>query len=154
MMHARGFWLEIVTLVIPGFNDSAATSCRLTALHRRPSRRDIPWHVTAFHGDYKMTDPENTTADMLLGAADIGREAGLRYVYAGNLPGQVGELENTHCATCGETLVSRAGYHIRKYRITPGGACPSCGSAVPGRWSPRFDGQIASRPFVPMRHLT
>ena len=64
---------------------------------------DIPWHVTAFHGDYKMTDPENTTAEMLLAAADIGRANGLRYVYAGNLPGQVGDLEDTRCAACGET---------------------------------------------------
>ena len=58
---------------------------------------DIPWHVTAFHGDYKMTEPPNTTAEMLLDAAAIGRRAGLRYVYAGNLPGQVGALEHTRC---------------------------------------------------------
>ena len=56
---------------------------------------DIPWHVTAFHQDYKMTDPANTTAAMLVRAARIGREAGLRYVYAGNIPGRVGDLEHT-----------------------------------------------------------
>jgi pyruvate formate lyase activating enzyme len=86
---------------------------------------------------------------MLLGAAEIGRAAGLRYVYAGNLPGEVGDLEHTRCASCGDVLVSRFGYYIRDYRMTPTGACPSCGTPVPGRWSTKFDGQIASRPFLP-----
>jgi pyruvate formate lyase activating enzyme len=110
---------------------------------------DIPWHVTAFHGDYKMTGPQNTTAQMLLDAADIGRANGLRYVYAGNLPGRVGDLENTRCASCGTVVVSRYGYHIRDYRITSDGRCPSCAAVIPGRWSEQFDGQIVSRPFIP-----
>ena len=152
-LHAMAFWVEIVTLLIPHFNDGRDELRRLTAFIAGVSP-DIPWHVTAFHGDYKMTDPQDTTSEMLLEAAAIGREAGLRHVYAGNLPGQVGDLEDTRCATCGDTVVSRIGYHIRQYRITPDGACPSCGSAVPGRWSAQFDGQIASRPFVPIRHLT
>jgi pyruvate formate lyase activating enzyme len=110
---------------------------------------DIPWHVTAFHGDYKMQEPENTTPEMLLRAAEIGRGSGLRYVYAGNLPGQVGELENTPCANCGETLIARYGYYIRDYKIGRDGRCPACQTPVPGRWSEGFDGQIASRPFMP-----
>src|SRR5439155_1020813 len=110
---------------------------------------DIPWHITAFHGDYKMTEPQNTTAEMLTTAVGIGRANGLRHVYAGNLPAAVGDLEDTRCAACGETLVSRYGYHIRDYRITADGACPSCATPVPGRWSAAFDGQIASRPFLP-----
>jgi pyruvate formate lyase activating enzyme len=105
--------------------------------------------VTAFHGDYKMTEPQNTTARMLVAAADIGRANGLRYVYAGNLPGSVGDLEDTRCASCQALLVSRYGYHIRDYRLSPEGRCPSCAAAIPGRWSPHFDGQIASRPFIP-----
>jgi pyruvate formate lyase activating enzyme len=147
-LHAMGFWVEIVTLLIPGFNDSPDEVKRLTEFVASVSA-DIPWHVTAFHGDYKMTDPGNTTADMLLAAAAIGRASGLRYVYAGNLPGQVGNLEDTHCVNCRQTLVSRYGYFIRDYRITPDGRCPGCATAVPGRWSPTFDGQITSRPFVP-----
>jgi len=147
-LHSMDFWLEIVTLLIPGFNNSADELNRLTAFVASVSP-DIPWHVTAFHGDYKMTDPENTTAEMLLHAADIGRANGLRYVYAGNLPGQVGDLEDTHCASCGDVLVARFGYHIRDYRIAADGCCPSCGTRVPGRWSATFDGQIASRPFIP-----
>jgi pyruvate formate lyase activating enzyme len=86
---------------------------------------------------------------MLLSAADIGRANGLRYVYAGNLPGAVGDLEDTRCASCGDVLIARYGYHIRDYRLTPDGRCGSCSTPVPGRWSPRFDGQITARPFVP-----
>jgi len=147
-LHAMDFWVEIVTLLIAGFNDSRDELQRLTAFVASVSP-DIPWHVTAFHGDYKMTDPENTTAEMLLEAASIGREAGLRHVYAGNLPGQVGDLEDTRCASCGDVLVSRYGYYIRAYRITPDGTCPSCATTIPGRWSARFDGQITARPFLP-----
>jgi len=147
-LHAMDVWVEIVTLLIPGFNDSRDEILRLTEFVASVSA-DIPWHVTAFHGDYKMTDPGNTTADMLLEATALGTAAGLRHVYAGNLPGQVGDLEDTHCAACREPLVRRYGYHIRDYRIRADGGCPRCGTAVPGRWSRSFDGQIASRPFLP-----
>ena len=145
-LHAMGFWVEIVTLLIPGFNDSRDEVSRLTSFIAGVSP-DIPWHVTAFHGDYRMTGPPNTTPEMLLAAADIGRTQGLRYIYAGNLPGQVGALEDTHCAACGELLVARYGYLIREYRLTPEGHCPACAASVPGRWGERFEGQIASRPF-------
>jgi pyruvate formate lyase activating enzyme len=159
-LHAMGFWVEIVTLLIPGFNDSRDELQRLTAFEAGVSP-DIPWHVTAFHGDYKMTEPHNTTGGMLADAAAIGTEAGLRYVYAGNLPGSVGALEDTRCASCQTTLVARLGYQIRDYRVTPDGRCPACATPVPGRWSARFDGQIASRPFrlspgsrLPLLHLS
>ena len=147
-LHALDVWVEIVTLLIAGFNDSRDELVRLTEFVASVSP-DIPWHVTAFHADYKMTDPENTTPDMLIEAAAIGRAAGLRHVYAGNLPGQVGDLEDTHCAACREPLVRRYGYYIRDYRIREDGRCPRCRAAVPGRWSRAFDGQIASRPFLP-----
>jgi len=147
-LHSLDFWVEIVTLLISGFNDSRDELDRLTTFLASVSP-DIPWHVTAFHADYKMTDPPDTTADMLIAAAEIGRANGLRYVYAGNLPGQVGDLEDTRCASCGETLIARYGYSIREYHITPDGRCPACASPVPGRWSAGFDGQIASRPFLP-----
>ena len=147
-LHAMDFWVEIVTLLIPGFNDSRDELERLTSFIASVSP-DIPWHVTAFHADYKMTDPPNTTAGMLVDAASIGRANGLRYVYAGNLPGGVGGLEDTCCPSCGDMLVARYGYHIRDYRITADGRCPSCAAIVPGRWSARFDGQITSRPFIP-----
>jgi pyruvate formate lyase activating enzyme len=147
-LHAMEFWVEIVTLLISGFNDSRDEIERLTSFIASVSP-DIPWHVTAFHADYKMTDPPNTTADMLIEAAAVGRANGLRYVYAGNLPGRVGGLEDTCCQSCGDVLVARYGYHIRDYRITADGRCPSCAAIVPGRWGARFGGQITSRPFIP-----
>jgi pyruvate formate lyase activating enzyme len=147
-LHAMGVWLEIVTLLIPGFNDSTDELRRLTDFVASVSP-DIPWHVTAFHKDYRMHDPADTTAEMLLRAADIGREHGLRFVYAGNLPGRVGDWENTRCPACRELLVERYGYLIRSYRLTSNGTCPDCGTAIPGRWGAAFDGQIASTPFLP-----
>lgn len=134
MIHARGFWLEVVTLVIPGFNDSDA-ELREIARFLVSTSPDIPWHVTAFHQDYKMTDHPNTTARMLIRAAEIGAAEGLRYVYAGNLPGQVGPFENTHCPSCKALLIERVGYRILLDVLTPNhGACPSCSSKIPGVW--------------------
>src|SRR3954463_12444873 len=129
-LHAMEFWVEIVTLLIPGFNDSRDELTRLTEFIASVSP-DIPWHVTAFHGDYKMMDPPSTTPEMLLAAASIGRANGLRYVYAGNLPGQVGGLEDTRCAACDELLIARFGYQIRSYAITAEGCCPECAAPVP-----------------------
>jgi pyruvate formate lyase activating enzyme len=110
---------------------------------------DIPWHVTAFHQDYHMVDPMNTTPAQLGAAAALGKRAGLRYVYAGNLPGQVGTLEDTRCASCDALLVERYGYHIRSYHVTKDGNCPACDAALPGRWDHAFGGQVTSRPFLP-----
>jgi len=132
-IHQRGIWLEVVTLVVPGFNDDPK-ELRDIARFLVSVSRDIPWHVTAFHPDYKMTGPRPTQADDLLRAAEIGTEAGLRFVYAGNAPGRVGEWENTHCPGCGETLIVRSGYLIRDYQITSAGTCPHCGVVIPGLW--------------------
>jgi pyruvate formate lyase activating enzyme len=147
-IHQMGLWLEIVTLLIPGFNDSDDEIRRLTEFVAAVSP-DVPWHVTAFHGDYKMTGPRDTRPDDLLRAAEIGRQSGLRYIYAGNLPGEVGDLEDTHCPHCNETLIKRHGYLIKDYRLTPDARCPNCATEIPGRWSPHFEGQIASHPFSP-----
>ncbi len=118
-LHGMGIWLEIVTLLIPGFNDSPEELDRLTSFVAGVSP-DIPWHVTAFHKDYRMTDPDNTTPEMLVAAAAIGQRNGLRYVYAGNAPGRVGDLENTRCHNCRALLVERDGYHVLRYRLTRG----------------------------------
>ena len=147
-LHEMGVWLEIVTLLIPGFNSDPDEVRRLTAFIASVSP-DIPWHVTAFHKDYRMSDPDNTTPEMLMAAAAIAREAGLRYVYAGNVPGRVGDLENTRCHHCAALLIERHGYLIRSYRVTAAGACPDCGTMIPGRWGAGFGGQIASSPFLP-----
>jgi pyruvate formate lyase activating enzyme len=149
-LHALGLWLEIVTLLIPGFNDSDDELRRLADFLVNISP-NIPWHVTAFHKDYRMEDPDNTRPEDLLRAAEIGKKAGLNYIYAGNLPGMVGELENTHCHHCGTTLIRRYGYFIEQYRLTRDGSCPACATPIPGRWAPNFEGQITDRPFLPRR---
>ena len=98
---------------------------------------DIPWHVTAFHPDFKMNDPPPTAARDLLRAAQIGVEAGLRFVYAGNLPGQLGDWENTRCPHCQETLVKRTGFLVHWNRVTSEGRCPRCQQTIPGYWQGR-----------------
>ena len=153
-IYAMGLWLEIVTLLIPNFNDSDDELRKLTAFVASVSP-DIPWHITAFHTDYKMQGDgqRDTTVEDLLRAAEIGRNAGLRYIYAGNLPGMVEEWEDTRCPKCHDTLVRRYGYLIADYRLTPQGRCPNCAHQIPGRWAPEFDGQITSRPFVPHKRV-
>lgn len=136
MVHERGLWMEIVTLVVPGFNDSTEELME-AARYIASVSRDIPWHITAFHPDYKMVDPPATTVSTLLRAAEIGQEAGLNYVYAGNLPGHVHEYENTYCLKCHELLIERYGYIIRSYSITAEGKCPKCAAQIPGVWTDR-----------------
>ena len=147
-LYEMGFWLEIVTLVIPGFNDSDDELNRLTAYVASVSP-DIPWHATAFHKDYKMTDPDNTSAETLMRAAEIGRKSGLRYIYVGNLPGEIEDLENTRCPNCQQLLIERYGYFIMGYHLTSNGCCPSCGTRIPGRWAREFHGQITAHPYLP-----
>jgi pyruvate formate lyase activating enzyme len=149
-LHQMGLWLEIVTLLIPGFNDSEEELRQLTGFIVDVSPF-IPWHITAFHKDYKMDDPDNTRPEDLLRAAAIGQQAGLKYVYAGNLPGMVGDHEDTRCHGCEATLIRRDGYFIDDYQLTAEGRCPSCGTQIPGRWASQFAGQIADRPFSPRR---
>lgn len=131
--HARGLWVEVVTLVVPGFNDSTDELMEAARFLASVSK-DIPWHVTAFHRDYHRTDAQDTAAESLIRAAEIGQEAGLRYVYAGNRPGQVGEYESTRCPGCGERLVERLAYLILGYHLTSDGRCPSCGERIAGYW--------------------
>ncbi|RMF04159.1 MAG: AmmeMemoRadiSam system radical SAM enzyme [Chloroflexi bacterium] len=133
-LHKRGFWLEVLTLVIPGFNDSTDELWDIARFVAGISP-EIPWHVTAFHKDYKMTEPDNTTPAMLIRAAEIGAEAGLHYVYAGNRPGQVAHWENTYCPHCNTLLVERHGYLILRNQITRAGDCPGCGHTIPGIWN-------------------
>lgn len=132
MAHQRNLWVEVVTLLVPGFNDSNEELWEAARFLVSVSP-DIPWHITAYHPDYKMDAPP-TTAQMLKTAAEIGQEAGLRYVYAGNLPGRVGSLEDTHCPHCQRAVIRRRGYVILEYAITAEGKCPDCGTPIPGRW--------------------
>ncbi|MBI5928995.1 MAG: AmmeMemoRadiSam system radical SAM enzyme [Chloroflexi bacterium] len=134
MVYAAGIWLEVLTLVVPGFNDSEA-ELRDAAEYIAGISPDIPWHVTAFHPDYKMMEPPPTTTAKLIRACEIGAEAGLHYVYAGNIPGRLGSWEDTRCPTCQTTLIRRTGYRILENRLAAtDGKCPQCQTMLPGIW--------------------
>ncbi|MBT3188836.1 MAG: AmmeMemoRadiSam system radical SAM enzyme [Anaerolineae bacterium] len=134
LAHKLGLWVEVVTLVVPGFNDSNAELWEAARFLAGISP-NIPWHVTAYHRDYKMVENENTSVETLIRAADIGREAGLNHVYAGNAHGLAGEYESTHCSVCSKSLVTRRGFSIQEYKLTSEGACPHCGTTVAGVWT-------------------
>ena len=133
LLVAQGFWVEVVTLVVPRWND-ADEELRDMARFLAGVSRDIPWHVTAFHPDYKMADRGWTPATVLTRAAEIGRSEGLRYVYAGNAPGRTGSLESTYCPSCGALLVERVGFRVLANHLDAG-ACPRCHTGIPGVWS-------------------
>jgi pyruvate formate lyase activating enzyme len=134
LAHELGLWVEVVTLVIPGFNDSLEELWEMSRFVVSVSA-DIPWHVTAYHPDYQMTDAPATPAVTLQRAAEIGEEAGLHFVYAGNLPGRVGSLEDTRCPHCGSVLIHRHGFFSIENKISKDGTCPDCGQAIPGVWA-------------------
>jgi pyruvate formate lyase activating enzyme len=131
--YSMGFWVEVVTLVVPGFNDSNEELMDMARFVTSVSP-DIPWHVTAFHGDYQMEHIPDTSVKTLMRAAEIGQEAGLHFVYAGNIPSRAGTYENTYCPHCRALLIERMGYIILAYHIGGDGRCPTCGNAVAGRW--------------------
>ncbi len=133
-LKAMGFWLEIVTLIVPGLNDSEQELGEMAKFIASISK-DIPWHVTAFHPDYKMADRLWTDPQKLNVSYQIGKAAGLRYVYSGNRPGEVGPTENTDCPSCGELLIERVGFQVIQNNLGPRGLCPKCSTAIPGVWS-------------------
>jgi pyruvate formate lyase activating enzyme len=133
-IHRAGFWLEVVTLVVPGFNDSEQ-ELRGIAGFLAGLDRDIPWHVTAFHAAYRMEDRRSTTLSDLVRAREIGLDAGLRFVYGGNCAGGGRELEDTACPGCSLALVRRSGFRVLENLIGTDGTCPGCGRSIPGVWS-------------------
>lgn len=149
-LHAMGFWVEIVTLVVPGFNDGD-DELRAMARFIAEVSPDIPWHVTAFHPDYKMTEPPRTRTDHLLRAYDAGKEAGLHFVYAGNLPGSVGDCESTFCPSCRACLIRRQGFMVLENRMM-GSQCPDCGTSIPGVWEENAPRRTEGRGMpIPLR---
>jgi len=129
-LRARGVWVEVTTLLIPGRNDGDE---ELGALARWLASvdREMPWHVSAFSPAYRLTDAPPTPASALHRAARLGRAAGLRYVYTGNVPGD--PWESTACPTCGRWLVRRRGFTVLENALA-GGRCPDCGTAIAGVW--------------------
>ena len=135
-VYATGIWLELVTLLVPGYNDSDKEMAEIAEFIAGISPT-IPWHVTAYHPDYKMQDRGRTPVDTLLRATRHGKEAGLQFVYSGNLPGQVKNTENTYCPHCQQLLVERKGFRVLSVHLK-GESCPSCNVPVPGRWIKSF----------------
>ncbi len=134
-LHAMGKWVELVTLVVPGLNDGEAELTEMAEFIRGLSP-DIPWHLTAYHPDYKMHSPGPTPPATLEWALRIGRQAGLHFVYAGNLPGRLRGAEDTLCPDCGEVLIERRGFQVLTLHLD-GDRCPNCGREIPGRWAVR-----------------
>lgn len=123
-------WIEVTTLLIPGLNDSDAELRDMAAWLAGVSR-DMPWHISAFHPDYRMLDRPPTPHRTLVRAWEIGKEAGLNYVYVGNVHDR--ERESTYCPACGQLLISRSWYDVRLHWREPG-VCHGCGASIPGVW--------------------
>jgi len=130
LMHESRVWVEVTTLIIPGYNDSQ-DQLRGIADFLAGVSTDIPWHVSAFHPTYKLKEAPPTGATALRWGVEIGREAGLKYIYTGNIPG---ESENTRCPVCGRELVERLGYRVMRNSVV-NGRCPKCGTTIAGVWS-------------------
>lgn len=133
LLKKLDFWIEVITLVVPGMNDSDDELTGIANFLVEVSP-DIPWHVTAFRPMYKLTDPPRTPPETLFRAWEIGRRAGLKFVYAGNLPGMVGDCEDTHCPACDAELVKRRGFYAERVALD-GSRCPACGATIPGVWT-------------------
>lgn len=123
-------WTEVTTLLIPGYNDSSDELMKIAKFIAGVSK-DMPWHVTAFYPCYKMLDVPCTPVETLLRAYNIGKKAGLRYVYTGNIPGLA--YENTSCPKCGEILIERAFMRVSR-NVLRKGKCPKCKHKIAGIW--------------------
>ena len=128
LMKELGVWLEITTLVIPGWNDSEGELTEIARFIKSISP-DIPWHVTRFWPTYKMTDRPSTPHQTLVRAREIGLSEGLRYVYVGNIPGDTGE--NTYCPNCGKLIIERTGFALTQHNMA-GASCKYCKTPIPG----------------------
>ena len=129
-MKKMGIWLEVTTLLIPGLNDSVE-ELREIANFLVDLDPNIPWHISRFHPTFRLTNVHPTPPERIHRAREIGYEAGLKYVYAGNLPGDEGE--KTSCHECGEPLIDRFGFNVRENRIE-NSHCHRCGADIPGVW--------------------
>lgn len=130
--HDTDCWLEITTLLIPGYNDSDAELASLAAWVARELGPDVPLHFSAFHPDWKMTDVPLTPRETLSKARRIALDAGLHYVYTGNVHDEEGGT--TYCPSCHQALIVRDWYDICHYDLTPGACCPNCGYRIAGHF--------------------
>jgi pyruvate formate lyase activating enzyme len=140
--HETKTWLEITTLLIPGENDSSQEVAALSEWVMEELGPDVPLHFTAFHPDWKMRDIAPTPASTLKRARDIARDAGLRYVYTGNIHDEAGQ--STYCHGCGACLIGRDGYTITAWGLDAKGRCGACGESCPGCFE-RIPGEWGAR---------
>ncbi len=124
-----GIWIEITTLIIPGYNDDEMELKSIAEFIKNDLGVETPWHVSAFYPTYKLLDAKRTPAKTLKKAREIGLETGLRYVYEGNIPGSEGE--NTYCYNCKNLVIKRFGFSIQKYNLKDG-ACIFCNTKIDG----------------------
>lgn len=129
VMHALGIWIEVTTLIVPGMNDDPKELTDI-ANFLVETGREIPWHVSRFTPRYQMQSTPPTPANTIRMALEIGRKAGLRYVYAGNLPGD--PSEHTRCYSCNEVLIEREGFQVLANRLDHKGCCSKCGNKIDG----------------------
>ncbi|MFH0862304.1 MAG: AmmeMemoRadiSam system radical SAM enzyme [Candidatus Altiarchaeota archaeon] len=128
----RGVWVEVTTLIIPTLNDGQEELGQIAGFIASELGDHVPWHVSAFHPDYKLGGIPATGVNAVEKAVKLGRDAGLKYVYAGNVPH--GRFEDTCCPGCGELLIERHGFSIVRNRMAEG-ACPGCRRPAEGVWS-------------------
>jgi pyruvate formate lyase activating enzyme len=131
-LHQAGVWIEVTTLLVPDFNDTAEEVTQMAAFIAGIDRA-IPWHVSAFHPDWRWQHLPRTSVQSLHRARQIGLAAGLHHVYTGNIPGDDGE--RTLCSGCGAVIVDRMQYRIRAIH-TENGGCKRCGTRVAGTGFP------------------
>ncbi len=129
LMKSLGVFVEVTTLIIPGLNDDKQQLENLALFIAESLGTETPWHISRFHPTYKLTDRSPTPVKTLVMAREIGINAGLKYVYTGNVPGEDGE--KTYCYNCGSLLIDRWGYNIRKNLIEKG-ICTHCGAKIDG----------------------
>jgi len=129
LVRETDIWVELTTLIVPGQNDSDAELRDIATFIARDLGRHVPWHISRFYPQFQMDDIPPTPEGTLERAYDIGKEAGLYYVYIGNLPG--GRAESTFCPSCGAMVIERVGYTVRKNLIDDG-RCPQCGAEIHG----------------------
>ena len=122
-------WMEVTTLLLPGENDSDDELKKVAGFIVEKAGADVPWHISRFHPQYKYLDSRTTPMESLERAFEIGKAAGLRYIYMGNVPGSQGE--STFCYKCGAKLIGRVGYRIIANNVKES-RCPECGAQIAG----------------------
>lgn len=135
LKHETDVWLELTTLLIPGYNDSEREVAEAAQWIAATLGPDVPLHFSAFHPDFKMLDVPPTPPETLRRARARAIQEGLRYVYVGNVHDLEGDV--THCPDCGGVVIARDWYEILEYRLNEKGCCPSCGTAIAGRFGER-----------------